>query len=70
MRIDRVKFAAELARSDLKMYELAEISGVTRATITAVKGGKSCTRQTAEKLAAGLGVPLSTLLESTAQRGA
>lgn len=68
MRIDRVKFAAEFARADIRMYELAERSGVTRATITAVKSGKSCSKDTAEKLAAALGVPLSELLEANAVR--
>lgn len=50
MRIDRVKFAAALARADLKVCELAEKSGVSRVTITAIKGGKSCAPETARKL--------------------
>lgn len=63
MRIDRVKFATELARADVKVRELAQRSGVTPATVTAVKGGKSCSESTAVKLAAGLGVPLEDLLQ-------
>lgn len=55
MRIDRVKFAAALARTDLNCKQLAEKSGVSRVTITSVKGGKSCSNETAEKLAAILG---------------
>ena len=55
MRINRVVFAAALASKDLKVYELAEKSGVSRPTITAVKSGKSCSKDTAEKLAAVLG---------------
>ena len=63
MRIDRIKLITEMARAEIKLYELAEKTGLTRATITAVKGGKSCKEETAVKLAAGLGVPLADLLE-------
>ena len=55
MRINRVAFAAALARKDLNVKRLAELSNVSRATITAVKNGKSCSGETAEKLAAVLG---------------
>ena len=55
MRIDRVAFAAALARKDITCKRLAELSGVSRVTITSVKTGKSCSRITAEKLAAVLG---------------
>lgn len=54
-RIDRVSFAAALARADLNVKRLAELSGVSRCTITSVKSGKSCSQDTAEKLAAVLG---------------
>lgn len=55
MRIDRVKFVAAMARADLKVCELAEKSGVSRPTITSIRGGKSCSQATAHKLAAVLG---------------
>lgn len=55
MRIDRVAFAAALARADLNCKQLAEKSGVSRVTITSVKSGKSCSPETAEKLARVLG---------------
>lgn len=61
MRIDRAKFAAAVATADLKLGELAERAGVSRATITAVKCGKSCAEETAKKLAAGLGVSVSEI---------
>jgi len=64
MRIDRIKLATEIARADIKLYQLAEKAGVTRATITAIKSGKSCKEETAVKLAAGLGVPLSALVQN------
>ena len=62
MRIDRIKFAAELARADLNVKRLAERAGVSRVTITFVRGGKSCSKTTAEKLAAGLGISVSNIV--------
>lgn len=55
VRIDRVNFAAALARADLNVKRLAELSGLSRGTITGVKTGKSCSKETAEKLVAVLG---------------
>lgn len=55
MRIDRVKLIAEMARRDISCKRLVELSGVSRMTITAVRSGKSCSMETAEKLAAILG---------------
>ena len=62
MRIDRIRFAAELARADVTILELAKRSGVSRGPIAAVRGGKSCSQQTAERIAAGLGVSIDTLI--------
>ena len=55
MRIDREKLAVAMIRRDMNQKRLAELSGVSRVTLTAVKGGKSCSRETADKLAAVLG---------------
>lgn len=55
MRIDRVKLIAEMARRDINCNRLVELSGVSRMTVTAVRSGKSCSKETAEKLAAVLG---------------
>lgn len=63
MRIDRIKLIAEMARAEMKGCELAEKAGVNRVTVSAVRRGKSCTEETAAKLAAGLGVPLDRILE-------
>ena len=55
MRIDRVKFAAALARADLTVKQVAELSGVSRVTVSSIKTGKSCSQATADKLARVLG---------------
>ena len=66
MRIDRVKFAAALARADMTTVNLSKKSGVSRGTISVIKGGKSCKEETARKLAVGLGVDLSELIAQEA----
>jgi len=55
MRINRERFAAALARLDLNGNQLAEKAGVSRGTVTAVRTGKSCSKETAHKLAAVMG---------------
>lgn len=55
MRINREVFAASLVRLDITGKELAERAGVSRGTVTAVRTGKSCSAETAHKLAAVLG---------------
>lgn len=55
MRVSRVEFAAAMARADINIKQLSERSGVSRVTITAVKSGKSCSKDTADKLVAVLG---------------
>ena len=63
MRIDRIKFTTELMRQDMTQKRLAELSGVSRVTITAIKSGKSCSPEVAKKLADALNVDLKKLLE-------
>ena len=55
MRIDRAEFAAAMARADLNVKRLAELSKVSRVTVSYVKCGKSCNADTARKLAEVLG---------------
>lgn len=63
MRIDRIKLTTELMRQDMTQKTLSEKSGVSRVTITGIKSGRSCSEETAEKLARALKVPLKKLLE-------
>lgn len=62
MRIDRVKLITEMARQEIKVAELAEKADVSRVTVTAMRGGKSCSRNSALHVARALGVDLSELL--------
>lgn len=61
--INRVALIAGMAKRNINCNQLVELSGVSRVTITAARSGKSCSRKTAEKLAAGLGVPVETLIK-------
>ena len=63
MRIDRVKLIAEMARQNVRIKDLAEKALVSRVTITAMRGGKSCNTNSARRIAQALGVPLESLLE-------
>lgn len=62
MRIDRVKLIAEMARRDMKVQELADKATVSRATVTALRGGKSCNENSIRRVAQALDVPLKALL--------
>lgn len=63
MRIDRVKLVAELTKRDMTQARLAELSGVSRATINYIKGGKRCTDEVGRKIAEALGVTTKELIE-------
>lgn len=64
MRIDRIKFVAELTRQDMTQKRLAEISGVSRVTINNIKSGKSCTDEVGQKIASALKVDVTEILDS------
>ncbi len=64
MRIDRIKLVTELAKQDLTQKRLAELSGVSRATINYIRSGKSCTDEIGCKIARALNVPIEQLLEN------
>lgn len=56
MQIDRYKLVTEMLRQEMSVAELAEKAGVSRATITAMRGGKSCSSSTVGHVARALGV--------------
>lgn len=63
MRIDRIKLVSELTRRDMTQAKLAELSGVSRATINYIKGGKSCSDEVGKKIAEALGIPVEKFIE-------
>lgn len=69
MRVDRVKLIVEMARRDMKVQELADKATVSRAAVTALRGGKSCNENSVLRVAQALGVPMETLLENAGKGG-
>ena len=67
MRIDRVKLIAEMARQNVTSIRLAEKSGVSRVTVSALRCGKTCTSETASKIARALGVDVTEIIEEVKQ---
>ena len=63
MRINRVKLVAELTMQDITQKRLAELAGVSRATVNSIKCGKSCTDEIWNRIAAALGVDVTEILE-------
>mgnify|MGYP005758912127 CR=1 FL=1 len=53
MRIDRIKLISEMAIQEIKVGELSEKAGVSRVTISAMRSGKSCTKNSAIHVARG-----------------
>lgn len=62
MRIDRVAFAVAATKAEMTGAQIAERSGVSRATVSAIKNGKTCTVTTAQKIAEALGVSVDELV--------
>lgn len=63
MRIDRVKFVAELTRRDMTQAKLADLAGISRATVNYIKSGKSCSDEVGNKIAKALGVDVTEIIE-------
>lgn len=63
MRIDQIKLGVMLAKCDLNYMGLANKAKVSRATISSIKNGKSCSFKTAIAIANALGVEVTDLLE-------
>lgn len=64
IRVDSMLIRAEMARNRLTNDKLKEISGISKATISAVKNGKSCSYNTAAKIAKALNIYVMELIES------
>ena len=63
MRISREKLAVFLIRAGLNGERLAEKADLSRWTITAVRCGKSCSQESAERIARALGVDVTEIME-------
>ena len=65
MRINRVRLIAKMAENEMSTTALAEKSGLSRCTVSAVRSGKACSTGTALKIASALGVQLKEITTGT-----
>lgn len=61
MRLDMVKVVATMKEKGMRQKDIMERSGLSRNTISAICNGKSCTDDTAKKLAEAFGVKVEEL---------
>lgn len=64
MRLDRIKLAAALKYRNITQLDLANRSGLSRITINSICNGRSCTEESAEKIADALEMPLTSITEN------
>lgn len=64
MKLDKMKFIAALTAKGITMAKLSEISGVSKATLSAAKNGKTCAYITAVKIARALEIDVMELIET------
>ena len=67
MRLCRVRLLTELAKRDMTSQNLAKHAGISRATISAIKNGRSCSNGTAEKIGEVLGLSVEDLAEAATE---
>ena len=63
MRINRKKLIVAMLDADLNQKQLAELVGVSRATINNVSCGRSCSDKTAYGIAKALNVKVEQIME-------
>lgn len=63
MRFDKLKFQLALGKQELTQAELAEKIHMSRGNLSMIVNGKSCQPKTAFKIAKGLDVDVTELLE-------
>lgn len=63
MRIDRIKLVTELIKQEMTQKQLAEKAGVSRVTVNGIKSGRSCSDETAGKIAKAFGVDVTEIIE-------
>lgn len=65
MRIDRIKIVTLMAQREITGKKLSEISGISRAVISGIRCGKTCSQETANKISKALGVDVALLLSTS-----
>lgn len=63
MKIKNTVLMLNLVKKGLTLMKLSELTGVSKATISAVKNGKTCSFRTASKIAKVLDLDVVELIE-------
>lgn len=63
MRVNRKKLVIAMLDKDINAIQLAEASNLSRITISNIKCGKSCSRDTLNKISKALGVEPEEIIE-------
>lgn len=63
MKVNRTKLAVAMAGKKLTQARLAELAGVSKATVSSAKNGKSCADITVVRIAKALGVDVTEIIE-------
>lgn len=63
MKIKNAVLMINLVKKGLTLMKLSELTGVSKATISAVKNGKTCSFRTASKIAKVLDIDVVELIE-------
>ncbi len=64
MKLNIAKLLIALGEQQMSIQELAEKSGVSRNTISAIKAGKTCRPDIAGRIAQAINKPLAELIEN------
>lgn len=63
LKISKNKIELLLAEKGINLTELSRVSGMSRQSISTIRGRGTCTPCSAAKLAKGLGVPVAEIIE-------
>lgn len=61
MQLDKVKIVMIAKQKGLRQQEITQRASLSRGTVSAIYNGKSCNAETANKIAAALGVKVEDL---------
>jgi len=62
VRVDRKKLVIAMMDRDMNTIQLAELTGLSRATISGIRCGKSCAKDTLDRINKALGVDVTEIL--------
>lgn len=64
MKFNVTKLLVAIGEQQMSIQDVAEKSGISRATISAIKAGKTCRPDVAGRIAQALNKPLAELIEN------